>query len=116
MNNQQHSGSTAGTGSSSSSNFHGPKLDFPHFNGDDPTRWIYRDEQNFSLHNTIDVNKVSLAPFIWNMNPFNGSAGTSRLMTRYNGQIFANSFCTDLDLVVLMNSQEHSPNFIRLAL
>ena len=30
MNNQYQSGSSAGTGSSSSSNFHGTKLDFPH--------------------------------------------------------------------------------------
>ena len=54
--------------------------------------------------------------FIWNMNPFNGSVGTSRIMKSPNGQIFAHSFCIDLALVVLMNSQEHSPNFTRLAL
>ena len=39
------------------------KLDFPCFNGDDPTGWIYIEEQYFSPHNTFDVHKVPLASF-----------------------------------------------------
>ena len=39
------------------------KLDFHRFNGDDLTRWIYKEEQYFSLHNTFDVNKFALASF-----------------------------------------------------
>ena len=35
MNNEQQPGSSADTGFSSSSNFRGPKLDFPRFNGDE---------------------------------------------------------------------------------
>ena len=46
-----------------SSNFCAPNLDFPRFNVDNPTRWIYRAEQYFSLHNTFDANKVSLTSF-----------------------------------------------------
>ena len=38
-------------------------MDFPCFNGDDLTGWIYREKQYFSLHNTFDVNKVPLASF-----------------------------------------------------
>ena len=52
------------------------------------------------MHNTFDVTKVPLASFIWNVKPFNGSVGTSRIMKSPNGQIFSNSFCTDLALVV----------------
>ena len=63
MNNRRQPESSTDTGFLSSSNFHGPKLDFRHFNGDDPTGWIYRAEQYFSLHNSFDVNKVSLASF-----------------------------------------------------
>ena len=63
MRNQQDPESFADTGFSSSRNFHGSKLVFPHFNGDDPTGWIYREEQYFSLHNIFDVNKVPLASF-----------------------------------------------------
>ena len=63
MNNRHQPESSADTGFSSSNNFHGSKLDFPRFNGDDPTGWIYRAEQYFILHNTFDFNKVSLASF-----------------------------------------------------
>ena len=49
--------------------------------------------------------KSHLHHFIWNVKPFNGYVGTSRIMKSPNGQIFSNSFCTDLALVVLMNSQ-----------
>ena len=55
--------SSADIGFSSSGIFCGLKLGFPHFNGDDPTRWIYRAEQYFSMHNTFDFNKVPLASF-----------------------------------------------------
>ena len=63
MNNHRQPESFADTRFSLSSNFREPKLDFPRFKGDDPTRWIYREEQYFSLHNTFDFNKVSLASF-----------------------------------------------------
>ena len=63
MNNRQQPESSADTGFSSSSNFCELKLDFPRFNGDDLTGWIYREEQYFSLHHTFDVNKVPLASF-----------------------------------------------------
>lgn len=56
---RNHSGDTG----SSSGNFRGPKLDFPRFDGSDPTGWIYRAEQYFSLHNTLDNHKVPLASF-----------------------------------------------------
>ena len=63
MNTRRQSESSSNNGFSSSSNFRGTKLDFPRFNGTDPTGWIYRAEQYFSLHNTFDVNKVPLASF-----------------------------------------------------
>ena len=63
INNKQQLESSAYTGFSSSNKFRGLKLDFPCFNGDDPTGWIYKVEQYFSLHDTFDVNKVSLASF-----------------------------------------------------
>ena len=63
MNNHRQPESSKDTGFSSSSNFREPKLDFPHFNGDDLIGWIYRVEQYFSLHNTCDFNKVPLASF-----------------------------------------------------
>ena len=63
MNNRRQPESSTDTGFSSFSNFHGPKLDFPHFNGDDMTGWIYREEQYSILNNTLDVNKVPLASF-----------------------------------------------------
>ena len=40
MNNRRPLEPSADTGFASSSNFRGPKHDFPHFNGDDPTGWI----------------------------------------------------------------------------
>ena len=63
MNNRWQPKSYANIGFSSSSNFHGPKLDFPRFNGDDPTGSIYKEEQYFILHNTFDFNKFPLAVF-----------------------------------------------------
>ena len=63
MNNHRQLESSVDTGFSSSSNFRGPKLDFPRFNGDEMTRCIYRVKQYFSLHNTFDFNKVPLASF-----------------------------------------------------
>ena len=39
------------------------KINFPRFNGDDPTRWIHKVEQYFNMHNTFDVTKVPLASF-----------------------------------------------------
>ena len=61
MNNCRQPESSTDTGFSSFSKFCGQKLDFPRFNGDDPTGWIYRAEQYFSMYNTFDVNKVPLA-------------------------------------------------------
>ena len=63
MNTRQQFKSSSTNGFSSSSNFRGLKLDFPRFNGTDPTGWVYHAEQYFSLHNTFDVNKVPLASF-----------------------------------------------------
>ena len=63
MNTRRQSESSSNNGFFSSSNFHGPKLDFPHFTGTDPTGWIYRAEQYFSLYNTFDVHQVTLASF-----------------------------------------------------
>ena len=63
MNNRWNPKSSIDTGFSSFNNFCGSKLDFSHFNGDDLTRWIYREEQWFSLHNTFYVNKVPLTSF-----------------------------------------------------
>ena len=63
MNNRRQPESYADTGFSSSSNFCEPKLDFPRFNGDDSTGWIYREEQYFSIHITFYVNKIPLASF-----------------------------------------------------
>ena len=63
MCNQQQPESSADTRFSSSNNFHGMKLYFPRFNGDDPNGWIYSEEQYFSLHNNFDVNKFPLASF-----------------------------------------------------
>ena len=48
---------------SASSNFCGPKIEFPRFNGDDPSGWIHKAEQYFNMHNTFDVTKVPLASF-----------------------------------------------------
>ena len=44
MNTRRQSESSSTNGFSSSSNFRGPKLDFPRFNGTDPNGWIYRAE------------------------------------------------------------------------
>ena len=77
----------------------------------------------FTGKNTISVCitllmsiKSHLHPFIWNMNPFNGSIGTWRIMKSHNWHIFSKSFWNDLALVILMTSHEHSPNFVKLAL
>ena len=43
-NNRQNPKSSTDIRFSSSNNFHGLKLDFPWFNGDDPTEWIYREK------------------------------------------------------------------------
>ena len=63
MNSYRELESSADTGFSSYSKFCMLKLDFPHFNGDNPTGWIYRVEQYFRMHNTLDVNKVALVSF-----------------------------------------------------
>ena len=53
MRNQRQHDSSVDTGFSSSNNFRRPKMDFPLFNGDDLTGWIYRAKQYFNLHNTF---------------------------------------------------------------
>ena len=63
MDNCRQPKSFTDTGFSLFSHYRMSKLDFPRFNGDDPTGWIYRVEQYFSLHNTFDFNKFSLASF-----------------------------------------------------
>ena len=42
MRNQQQLESSIEIEFSSSNKFRGSKIDFPRFNGDDPTRWMYR--------------------------------------------------------------------------
>ena len=39
------------------------RLDFPHFNGEDPTGWIYKAEQFFHYQRTTAEEKVVLASF-----------------------------------------------------
>ena len=74
-------------------------------------------QNNISVYITVLMSiKSHMHPFIWKMKHFNGSIGTSRLMQSQTGQIFPKSFYSDLALVLLMNSQEHSPNFSKLAL
>ena len=63
MRNRQKPKSYAGTAFSASNNFCGPKIEFPHFNGDDPSGWIHKVEQYFNMHNTFDVTKVPFASF-----------------------------------------------------
>jgi len=63
MRNQKHHESSTGTTFSASSNFCGTKIEFPRFNGDDPSGWIHKAEQYFNMHNTFDVTKVPLASF-----------------------------------------------------
>ena len=76
----------------------------------------YIRKNNISIYVTLLMSSKShLHPFIWKMNPFNSFVGTSRLTQRQTGQSFSNSFCNDLALVLLMNSQEQSPNFTKLA-
>ena len=63
MDNRRQPKSSADNGFSVFSHYRRPNMDFPRFNGDDPTGWIYRAEQYFNLHNIFDVNKVPLASF-----------------------------------------------------
>ena len=63
MRNRQQPESSSGTAFSDSINFCRPKIEFPHFNGDDPSGWIHKAEQYFNMHNTFDVTKVPLASF-----------------------------------------------------
>ena len=42
MSNWEQPESSAGTTFSASSNFCGPKIEFPRFNGDDPSGWIHK--------------------------------------------------------------------------
>ena len=63
MSNRQQPDSSAGTAFSASNNFCGPKIEFYHVNGDDPSGWIHKTEQYFNVHNTFYVTKVPLASF-----------------------------------------------------
>ena len=63
MSNRQQPESSTCTAFSAASNFSGPKIEFPHFNGDDPSGWIHKAEQYFNMHNTFDVTKLPLASF-----------------------------------------------------
>ena len=63
MSNRQQPESSADTEFSASTNFHGMNIDFPRFNGDDPTRWIHKEEQYFNMHKNLYVTKVPLASF-----------------------------------------------------
>ena len=37
------------------------RLDFPRFHGEDPTCWVYKANQCFSYHNTLEHQKVMIA-------------------------------------------------------
>ena len=63
MSNWQQAESSAGTAFSASNNFCGTKIEFPRFNGDDPSGWIHKEEQYFNMHNTFDVTKVPFSSF-----------------------------------------------------
>ena len=116
MDNRHQLESSADTGFSVFSHYRGLKLDFPRFIGDDPTGWIVG-KNNILVYITLLISiKSPLHPFIRNMKHLNGYVGTSRLMPSQTGQIFPNSSCSDLVLVLLMTSQEHSLNFTKLAL
>ena len=39
------------------------QVDFPQFNGEDPTRWIYKAEKIFKYQKTADEEKIALASF-----------------------------------------------------
>ena len=39
------------------------KLEFPRFQGEDPTYWVYRENQFFSYHNTPEHQKVIMASY-----------------------------------------------------
>ena len=116
MSNQQQPESSAGTAFSASRKFCGLKIEFPRFNGDDPSGWIHREEQYFNMHNTFDVTKVPLASFHLECEALQWFCWYINDHEELQWTYFANSFCTALALVVLMNSKEHSPNFTRLAL
>ncbi|KAF8398707.1 hypothetical protein HHK36_014564 [Tetracentron sinense] len=66
-----HSRTTRGEGGAGSSNsgtfgsIHSRtiKLDFPSFEGGDPTGWLYRAEQFFSYHQTTPKQKLNIASF-----------------------------------------------------
>ena len=74
-------------------------------------------QNNISVCITLLLSiKSHLHPSICNMNPFNGYVGTSRLMQSQTGQIFSNTFCNDLALVLLMTSHERPPKFYKMAL
>ena len=116
MNNRRQPDYSTETGFSSSSNFCGPNIDFflssmlmIQLDG-------YIGKNNIAVCIKILMStKSHLHPFIWSMNPLNGSIGTSRLMNNQNGNIFFNFFCNDLSLVLLITSQEHSLKFPKLA-
>ena len=63
MSNQQQPESSAGIAFFAFSNFCGPKIEFPRFNGDDPSGWIHKAEQYFNMHKTFDVTKFPLGSF-----------------------------------------------------
>ena len=63
MDNRHQPESSTDTRFSLFNHYRGLKLDFPCFDGNDSTRWIYREKQYFYLHNTFDFNKVPLASF-----------------------------------------------------
>ena len=60
---RQQPESSIGTTFSASNNFCRPKIEFPRFNGDDPSGWIHKAEQYFNMQNTFDVTKFPLASF-----------------------------------------------------
>ena len=104
MSNWQQPESSADTEFSASNNFRGPKIDFPRFNGDDPTGWKYKVEQYFNMHNTFDVTKVLLASFHLEHEALQWFCWYIKDHEEPQWTDFCNSFCTNLALVVLMTS------------
>ena len=116
MNNRRQPKSSTDNSFSYSNNFRGSNLDFPCFNGDDPTGWIYRAEQYFNLHNTFDVHQVPLASFHLEQEALQWYCWYIKAHEEPKWPAFCQLFLHRFGPVLLMTSQELSLNFAKLAL
>lgn len=41
----------------------GVRLDFPHFNGDNPTIWCFKADQSFAYHQNVPTHKLLMASY-----------------------------------------------------